>query len=157
MTYLGDPEFSDIPIERLLSDSHADELAADVKKGGNYRSKAAPPPKENHTANVSCIDPKGNACSFTSTQGVMFGSHVVIDGIGLLMAHCMSRFNYKPDRELSRPGKRHDAQHGAADHHEGREAEERDRPHRRADHHQRGAPAQLTMACSTTTNHRVIS
>jgi gamma-glutamyltranspeptidase/glutathione hydrolase len=107
MTYLGDPEFSDIPIERLLSDSHADELAADVRKGGNFRSKAAPPPKENHTANVSCIDPKGNACSFTSTQGVMFGSHVVIDGIGLLLAHGMSRFNYKPGHpNYPAPGKR---------------------------------------------------
>jgi gamma-glutamyltranspeptidase/glutathione hydrolase len=107
MTYLGDPDFSDVPVERLLSDAHADELAADVRKGGNYRSKAAPPPKEQHTANVSCIDPKGNACSFTSTQGVMFGSHVVIEGLGLLLAHGMSRFNYKPDHpNFPAPGKR---------------------------------------------------
>jgi gamma-glutamyltranspeptidase/glutathione hydrolase len=107
LTYLGDPDFSSVPVERLLSDGHADGLASDVRKGGNYRAKALPPPKEQHTANASCIDAKGNACSFTSTQGVMFGSHVVIDGIGLLLAHGMSRFNYKKDHpNYPAPGKR---------------------------------------------------
>lgn len=107
LTYLGDPEFSKIPVDRLMSDAHADELAADVRKGGNFRSKAIPMPKEQHTANASCIDAKGNACSFTSTQGVMFGSHVVIDGIGLLMAHGMSRFNYNKNHpNYPAPGKR---------------------------------------------------
>jgi len=34
--------------------------------------------------------------SLTATQGWMYGSHLVVDGLGLVLNHGMSRFDYTP-------------------------------------------------------------
>ena len=49
-----------------------------------------------HTANVISIDAEGNLVSLTATQGWMYGSHLVVDGMGLVLNHGMSRFDYSP-------------------------------------------------------------
>jgi gamma-glutamyltranspeptidase/glutathione hydrolase len=55
------------------------------------------------------MDSERNVVSITATQGVYFGSKVVIPKIGLLMNHGMSRFDYPPPADhpnAPRPGKR---------------------------------------------------
>jgi gamma-glutamyltranspeptidase / glutathione hydrolase len=41
-------------------------------------------------------DRYGNVVSLTATQGELFGSQVVIEGMGLVLGHGMSRFTYVP-------------------------------------------------------------
>jgi gamma-glutamyltranspeptidase/glutathione hydrolase len=78
--YLGDPDVTPIPVDRLL-------------KGGleNGARRSAPDPA--HTVNVLAADSAGNVVSMTATQGGLYGSSVVIDGLGLVMGHGMSRFD----------------------------------------------------------------
>src|SRR6185436_5802901 len=61
-----------------------------------------------HTSNVSVLDRAGNVVSLTATQGFQFGSRVVIDGLGLVVGHGMSRFDFSPADHPNRPapGKR---------------------------------------------------
>ena len=46
--------------------------------------------------NVVAADAAGNIVSVTATLGYLFGSAVVIDGLGLIMNHGMSRFDLTP-------------------------------------------------------------
>jgi gamma-glutamyltranspeptidase / glutathione hydrolase len=77
--YLGDPEVTPIPVDRLLS---AESAAARAAK--------------QHTVNIVAADAAGNVVSVTATHGQLYGSTVVIDGLGLIMGHGMSRFDLEP-------------------------------------------------------------
>lgn len=92
--YLGDPQFIDVPIERLLSDAHAKTLAAEIRKGGveNVTGKAD---SGAHTVNVCAADAFGNVVSLTATQGYLFGSQRVARGLGLILGHGISRFDFQ--------------------------------------------------------------
>src|SRR5262249_20243715 len=73
---------------------------------GETRSSPADRPC---TANVSVVDRQRNVVSITATQGAYFGSQTVIPGMGLIMNHGMSRFDFPPPSDhpnLPRPGKR---------------------------------------------------
>ena len=105
--FLGDPDFVKIPYADLLS---ADKAAA-IAKRVTDRASALPPPAEKKespdTVNVVTADKKGNVVSLTATQGSLFGSGVVIEGLGLILGHGMSRFTYEPGSpNAPAPGKR---------------------------------------------------
>jgi gamma-glutamyltranspeptidase/glutathione hydrolase len=55
--------------------------------------------------NVVTSDAAGNVVSLTATQGYLYGSSVVIDGLGLVMNHGMSRFAVAGPNAAA-PGKR---------------------------------------------------
>jgi gamma-glutamyltranspeptidase/glutathione hydrolase len=93
--FLGDPDFVDIPVERMLSEQHAQETA-DVIRRGTVASVAAALDGGPHTVNVVASDTQGNVVSITATQGFLFGSHIVVPGYGLVLGHGMSRFDYHP-------------------------------------------------------------
>jgi gamma-glutamyltranspeptidase / glutathione hydrolase len=104
--YLGDPEFVDIPIERLVSDQAAEERARQIRGGGILRGQKSAN-QSPHTSNVIAGDAEGNVISLTATQGWMFGSHLVVDGLGLVLNHGMSRFDFSPGHpNAPAPGKR---------------------------------------------------
>jgi gamma-glutamyltranspeptidase/glutathione hydrolase len=98
---LGDPDFVSIPTEQMLSDraakARADEIAQ-RRAGGLAPRSPLPAPRSDsrHTANAIAIDAEGNLISLTATQGWMYGSHLVVDGLGLVLNHGMSRFDYSP-------------------------------------------------------------
>jgi len=105
--YLGDPAMTPIPEEELLSDTAASAKAERIRRGGVVRANEASPPSPPHTVNVLTSDTSGNVVSLTATQGYLYGSAVVIDGMGLIMGHGMSRFDLSagsPNRPA--PGKR---------------------------------------------------
>jgi gamma-glutamyltranspeptidase/glutathione hydrolase len=43
---------------------------------------------------VIAADGEGNVISLTATQGWMYGAHLVVEGLGLVLNHGMSRFDY---------------------------------------------------------------
>ena len=94
--YLGDPKFVDLPVEALLSDEHAKKCAEEIRNGGvaNLTGKSD---SGQHTVNAVAADSEGNVVSLTATQGYLFGSQRVAAGMGLVLGHGMSRFDYMPD------------------------------------------------------------
>src|SRR5262249_46472826 len=103
---LGDPDFVNIPIDRLTSKEAAEGRSQSVREA---KRQNAPSPSDQslHTANVIATDADGNLVSLTATQGWMYGSHLVVDGLGLVLNHGMSRFDYTSGHPNSpAPGKR---------------------------------------------------
>jgi gamma-glutamyltranspeptidase/glutathione hydrolase len=92
---LGDPDFLDIDLDHLVSEEAAEarlrQADSDRVLRGQNSADQSP-----HTANVISIDADGNLVSLTATQGWMYGSHLVVDGMGLVLNHGMSRFDYSP-------------------------------------------------------------
>jgi gamma-glutamyltranspeptidase/glutathione hydrolase len=105
--FLGDPDFVKIPYADLLS---AEKAAETAKRVTNRASELPPTPKKTEspdTVNIVTADQSGNVVSLTATQGGLFGSGVVIEGLGLILGHGMSRFTYEPGSPNSpAPGKR---------------------------------------------------
>jgi gamma-glutamyltranspeptidase / glutathione hydrolase len=104
--YLGDPDFVAIPFDQLLSALSAAHKAVDIRKGDLARGGEVPGSGP-HTVNVSVVDREGNAVSMTATQGYQFGAMVCIEGLGLVLGHGMSRFDFLPGHpNAPAPGKR---------------------------------------------------
>jgi len=97
--YLGDPDVTSIAIDDLLSQQAAKARAARIPRVGSSvagLSEAGRSPPQ-HTVNIVAADAAGNVVSLTATHGQLFGSTVVIDGLGLIMGHGMSRFDLASD------------------------------------------------------------
>ena len=102
--YLGDPDFSDIPVENLISKAHAREVAASISRDKATDSVAlgadiVTPPAEHEsdeTTHFSVIDRGGMAVSVTTTLEGGYGSRVVAKGLGFLLNNEMGDFNKKP-------------------------------------------------------------
>lgn len=120
---LGDPDFVSISTNQLLSDGAAAARVEQIRarwpkahsKGIGQREVnlaprsplPAPVHDSPHTANVIAMDADGNLISITATQGWMYGSHLVVDGMGLVLNHGMSRFDYsRGHANAPAPGKR---------------------------------------------------
>ena len=97
---------SRIDLDRLVSSEAAEARAEQIRDGQILRSEQTTD-QSPHTANVIAIDGEGNLISLTATQGWMYGSHLVVDGLGLVLNHGMSRFDYSPGHpNAPAPGKR---------------------------------------------------
>jgi gamma-glutamyltranspeptidase/glutathione hydrolase len=97
--YMGDPQFYDVPIDKIISKERGSSLA---KKINN--EKATPPERLNpdslfqegeNTTHYSIIDKDGNVVSNTYTLGYSFGSGVTIPGTGILLDNQMNNFAYQ--------------------------------------------------------------
>ncbi|MEX0612543.1 MAG: gamma-glutamyltransferase [Pirellulales bacterium] len=91
--YLGDPDVVSIPTEQLVS-NRAVEARAETIRTGRIAQSGQRVDQSPQTANVIAADADGNLISVTATQGWMYGSHLVVDGMGLVLNHGMSRFDY---------------------------------------------------------------
>ena len=99
--YLGDPDFVQMPIERLTSDDYAAGLRASI-----HPSKATPsamlptgePMQEGsgNTTHFSIIDAEGNLVAATQTVNLGYGSGMVVRGTGILLNDEMDDFALKP-------------------------------------------------------------
>jgi len=102
--FLGDPDFTDIPVATLTSKEHARTVAATIDPARASSSlelgkdivtvTAAQEPDE--TTHYSVVDKDGMAVSTTTTLEGGFGSHVVVRGTGFLLNNEMGDFNKKP-------------------------------------------------------------
>ena len=113
--FMGDPDFSKIPVAQLLDKRYAAAWRETIDPAHASSSKElkrpavfseleqyAPyirrrsPPESNHTTHYSVVDSDGNAVSVTTTINDWFGSRVTADGLGFLLNDEMDDFSSKP-------------------------------------------------------------
>jgi gamma-glutamyltranspeptidase/glutathione hydrolase len=95
--YVGDPAFSDLPMEGLLSKSYARSLRdkIDPKRANEHPEPGFP----NHedTVYITVVDKDRNACSFINTLFAGFGSGLVAPKSGVVLHNRGSGFNLDPE------------------------------------------------------------
>ncbi|MFN3324167.1 MAG: gamma-glutamyltransferase [Bryobacteraceae bacterium] len=114
MRFAGDPEFVEVPVERLIDKEYGRELAA-----GIHRERAATPAEligsglaaeagreSNETTHFSIVDTAGNMVSNTYTLNGFFGSQVIAKGTGVLLNDIMAAFSRTGGRNGIAPGRR---------------------------------------------------
>ncbi len=98
--YLGDPDFTDIPLERLLDSAYADTLRASIDPARATPSSALPPaggdaPGGRHTTHYSILDRDGNRVAATLSINLPFGAVFVPPGTGVVLNDEMDDFSVK--------------------------------------------------------------
>lgn len=98
--YLGDPDFVDVPVERLTSKKYAAKLAASINSEKTTASSTLPGVSSTEggkdTTHFSIIDAQGNRVASTLTINYPFGSAFVPPGTGVLLNDEMDDFSAKP-------------------------------------------------------------
>jgi len=100
--YLADPDFVEMPLERMTSPEYAAERAttismtratpsADVGPGMGGGSEEG-----ENTTHYSIVDAAGNAVSVTTTINSWYGSKVTVTGAGFVLNNEMDDFAAKP-------------------------------------------------------------
>jgi len=93
--FLGDADFANVPVERLIRRSYAERLVAKIdenrtkplKEYGRYL-----PVDDAGTSHFSIIDHHGNAVACTETINTVFGSYVVEPKYGIVLNNQMDDF-----------------------------------------------------------------
>jgi gamma-glutamyltranspeptidase/glutathione hydrolase len=100
-TYLGDPAFTRMPLNRLLSKSYATRLRGMIGDRATPSASlgpAVPPPAEKaETTHFSVVDRDGEAVAVTYTINGGFGAGVIAGDSGFLMNDEMDDFTLKPN------------------------------------------------------------
>lgn len=99
--YLGDPDYFDVPVSRLVDDQYIRDRmksfspdhatpSAEIKEGlvGLAESR--------ETTHLSVVDQQGNAVSVTTTLNDSYGSRVIVSGSGFFLNDEMDDFSIKP-------------------------------------------------------------
>jgi len=96
--WLGDADFVDMPLQRLLSPEYARELASTISM-----TRATPSEKladfkaeGRDTTHFSILDKQGNRVAATLSINYPFGSGFVAEGTGVLLNDEMDDFSIKP-------------------------------------------------------------
>jgi gamma-glutamyltranspeptidase/glutathione hydrolase len=99
-TYLADPDFVDIPLDRMISEAYGAERRSSI-----HLDRATPslevgpglgPADEGETTHLSVVDAQGNAVSITTTINSFFGSKVAVPGAGFFLNNEMDDFSGRP-------------------------------------------------------------
>jgi len=98
--YLGDPDFVDVPVERLINPYYAAGQRASIRMDRATPSASLPgvdaPNPGPSTTHFSVIDKQGNLVAATITLNFYFGSGLMIPGTGILLNNQMDDFSSKP-------------------------------------------------------------
>ena len=100
-TRLADPDFVAVPIEDLISEPFADDLARSIGPNATPSQALADFPivgldEGAETTHLSVIDRSGNAVALTYTLEQGYGSKAVVPGAGFLLNNEMGDFNLVP-------------------------------------------------------------
>jgi len=96
---LGDPDFVENPVEKLLDKAYAKEIRDRINPFKAGVSKELMPKgfgESNETTHYSIIDNEGNAVAVTYTLNGSFGTGIVAPGTGILLNNEMDDFTSKP-------------------------------------------------------------
>jgi gamma-glutamyltranspeptidase/glutathione hydrolase len=97
---LGDPDFVDNPLDRLLSKDYASEIRAKIvagRAGNSTEVQAGVPPHEgSETTHYSIVDAAGNAVAVSYTINANFGARVMAGNTGFFLNDEMDDFTTKP-------------------------------------------------------------
>lgn len=104
----ADPDFIDVPTDRLISKAYADERRGDIDPDRARQQVARILTNESaNTTHVTIADHEGNVVTSTQTINSLFGARVIIPGTGIIPNNYMYLFDPHPGRALSlAPGKR---------------------------------------------------
>ena len=98
--WLGDPDFKDIPVTKLISPDYMKSRMADFNEKKATPSTAIRegqiPAESEETTHLSVVDAQGNAVAVTTTLNGGYGSRVVVAGAGFLLNNEMDDFSVKP-------------------------------------------------------------
>ncbi len=99
--YLGDPDFVEIPVDTLISDSYLLDRMSDFSFDKATLSSAIncgviPGYESDETTHYSIVDQFGNAISVTTTLNGAYGSKLYIPELGFFMNNEMDDFSAKP-------------------------------------------------------------
>ncbi|MDH5761022.1 MAG: gamma-glutamyltransferase [Gemmatimonadota bacterium] len=99
--YLADPDFVEMPLERMTSPEYARERAATLSLDAATPSLEIGPGMEvptegEHTTHFSIVDAAGNAVAVTTTINSWYGSKVTVTGAGFVLNNEMDDFAAKP-------------------------------------------------------------
>lgn len=96
---LGDADFADVPVDRLISRDYARKLA------GRIDLERTHPPEfygrhaiadDSGTSHFSIMDAAGNAVACTETINTLYGSYVVVPEYGIILNDEMDDFSARP-------------------------------------------------------------
>jgi gamma-glutamyltranspeptidase/glutathione hydrolase len=99
--YLGDPDFTDVPVQGLASKAYAQRLAAGINPAKARPSSEIGPGdpytyESPDTTHISVIDSQGNMVANTYTLNLSFGSRIIVPGTGILLNNEMDDFSAAP-------------------------------------------------------------
>ncbi|NMH60132.1 gamma-glutamyltransferase [Alteromonas ponticola] len=97
-TYLGDPDFIDVPQAALIHPDYIESRAAEINLTAISDTDSIRPglAESEDTTHFSIVDQWGNAVANTTTINLSFGSGVVVEGAGFLLNDEMDDFSAKP-------------------------------------------------------------
>ena len=102
---VGDPDFADVPTEKLISKDYAAELREEISP--EQAGPAVSPKLGDDTTYLCAVDAEGNGCSFINSLYKGFGSGVVADGTGVCLQNRGCSFLLEEGHPNSlAPGKR---------------------------------------------------
>ena len=119
--WLADPDFVEMPLERLTSEDYARERAQTISLAAATPSLDVGPglvvDEGEQTTHYSIVDVDGNAVAVTTTINSWYGSKVTVPGAGFVLNNEMDDFAAKPgtpnqfglvqgERNAIEPGKR---------------------------------------------------
>ena len=120
--FMADPDFADVPVDRLIDKKYAEERRSTISKDKASSSKDVGPGKiggqeGTETTHYTVVDKDGMVVSNTYTINDLYGSQVTIKGTGILMNDEMDDFAARPgkpnmfgliqgERNAVQPGKR---------------------------------------------------
>jgi gamma-glutamyltranspeptidase/glutathione hydrolase len=97
--HLADADFVDVPVHRLTSKQHADELRRTIRTDRASTSspeQVAGADESPETTHYSVVDGDGMAVAVTYTLEAGYGSGIVVPGAGFLLNNEMGDFNAGP-------------------------------------------------------------
>jgi gamma-glutamyltranspeptidase / glutathione hydrolase len=105
-TFYGDPDFSDLPVEELLSKTYADQRREQINDNwtGSYGPGLDP---ESHTIYLTVGDADGNMVSLIQSNSWLFGSLIAPPGLGFVLQNRGTGFTLEENHvNTYEPGKR---------------------------------------------------
>lgn len=99
---LADPEFADVPVQRMTSSEYAAERASSISTSAATPSMAvapgvaAGPHESENTTHYSVVDAAGNAVAVTTTLNSLYGSGATVAGAGFVLNNEMDDFTVQP-------------------------------------------------------------
>jgi gamma-glutamyltranspeptidase/glutathione hydrolase len=109
--WLGDTDFVEVPVERLVSREYAAELRARINPPWWRRAPwtwhkdevairvegSGIPPEDAGTTHLSVADAHGNVVAITQTINLLFGSGITVPGTGIVLNDEMDDFSVATD------------------------------------------------------------
>lgn len=99
--YLGDPDFVDVPVEKILNPDRLARLARKIDLSNTHPPEEYgrfAPPRDAGTSHFSVMDREGNAVACTETINLSYGSHIRVSMYGLILNNEMDDFAAIPGK-----------------------------------------------------------